>query len=154
MELEPGQPVFMKEVHGNIWKTGIINQPALEPGYYWIKFPDSSILKRTRSMIKPRSQPSHFELLAEGMNWNTSGSIPQQETKSFTSQANILELPAVSKGNSVPQAVTDRRNTHAPLSVPISFTGAISLPSQVAVVHLHFQAVQDVPPILLKGYHQ
>ena len=31
MELKPGQPVFMKEVHGNVWKTGIINQPAKEP---------------------------------------------------------------------------------------------------------------------------
>ena len=25
MELKPGQPVFMKEVHGNVWKTGVIN---------------------------------------------------------------------------------------------------------------------------------
>ena len=47
MELKPGQPVFMKEVHGNIWKTGVINQPAKEPDSYWIKFPDSSILRRT-----------------------------------------------------------------------------------------------------------
>ena len=31
MELKPGQPVFMKEVHGNVWKTGTINQPAKEP---------------------------------------------------------------------------------------------------------------------------
>ena len=31
MELEPGQLVFVKEVHGNVWKTGVINQPALEP---------------------------------------------------------------------------------------------------------------------------
>ena len=25
MELEPEQPVFMKEVHGNIWKSGVID---------------------------------------------------------------------------------------------------------------------------------
>ena len=31
MELKPGQPVFMKEVHGNVWRTGIIDQPAKEP---------------------------------------------------------------------------------------------------------------------------
>ena len=48
MELKPGQPVFMKEVHGNVWKTGVIDQPAKEPDSYWIKFPDSSILRRTQ----------------------------------------------------------------------------------------------------------
>ena len=53
MELKPGQPVFMKEVHGNVWKTGAIDQPAKEPESYWVKFPDNSILRRTRSMIKP-----------------------------------------------------------------------------------------------------
>ena len=47
MELKPGQPVFVKEVHGNIWRTGTIDQPAKEPDSYWIKFPDSSILRRT-----------------------------------------------------------------------------------------------------------
>ena len=52
MELEPGQLVFMKEVHGNVLKTGTINQPAKEPESYWVKFPDNSILRRTRSMIK------------------------------------------------------------------------------------------------------
>ena len=65
MELKPGQPVFVKEVHGNIWTTGTIDQPAKEPDSYWIRFPDSSILRRTRSMIKPRSLPSHFKLEAE-----------------------------------------------------------------------------------------
>ena len=58
MELKPGQRVFMKDVHGNVWKTGVIHQPEKEPESYWIKFPDNSILRRTRSMIKPRSQPS------------------------------------------------------------------------------------------------
>ena len=66
MELKPGQPVFVKEVRGNVWKTGVINQPAKEPESYWIKFPDNSILRRTRSMIKPRAQPSYFKLEAEG----------------------------------------------------------------------------------------
>ena len=65
MDLEPGQPVFAKEVHGNMWKTGTIDQPASEPDSYWIRFPDNSILRRKRSMIIPRSQPSHFELKAE-----------------------------------------------------------------------------------------
>ena len=61
MDLDPGQPVFVKEVSGNIWKTATVDQPAAEPDSYWVRFPDNSILRRTRSMIKPRSLPSHFE---------------------------------------------------------------------------------------------
>ena len=30
-ELEPGQPVFVKEVHGNVWRTATVDQPAAEP---------------------------------------------------------------------------------------------------------------------------
>ena len=55
MELEPGQPVFVKEVNGNICRTATVYQPAAEPDSYWVRFPDNSILRRTRSMIKPRS---------------------------------------------------------------------------------------------------
>ena len=65
MELDPGQPVFVKEVSGNIWKTATVDQPAAESDSYWVRFPDNSILRRTRSMIKPRSLPSHFKLQAE-----------------------------------------------------------------------------------------
>ena len=72
-ELEPGQPVFVKEVHGNVWRTATINQPAAEPDSYWVRFPDNSILRRTRSMIKPRSLPSHFELQAEAQQRNFEG---------------------------------------------------------------------------------
>ena len=48
MELKPGQPVFVKEVTGNVWKTGVIDQPAKEPESYWIKFSDNSILRRDK----------------------------------------------------------------------------------------------------------
>ena len=65
MDLDPGQPVFVKEVSGNIWKTATVDQSAAEPDSYWVRFPDNSILRRTRLMIKPRSLPSHFELQAE-----------------------------------------------------------------------------------------
>ena len=68
--LEPGQPVFVKEVHGNVWKTATIDQPAAEPDSYWVRYPDNSILRRTRSMIKPRSLPSHLELQAEAQQRN------------------------------------------------------------------------------------
>ena len=76
IQLKPGQPVFMKEVTENVWKTDVINQPAMEPESYWIKFPDNSILRRMRSMIKPRSQPFYFQLEAEGKEWKHTGTIP------------------------------------------------------------------------------
>ena len=69
-ELEPGQPVFVKEVHGIVWRTATVDQPAAEPDSYWVRFPDNSILRRTRSMIKPRSLPSHLELQAEAQQRN------------------------------------------------------------------------------------
>ena len=71
MDLEPGQLVFVKEV--NVWRTATVDQPAAEPDSYWVRFPDNSILRRTRSMIKPRSQPSHFELQAEAQPGNFEG---------------------------------------------------------------------------------
>ena len=97
MELEPGQPVFVKEVTGNVWKTGVINQPAKEPESYWIKFPDNSILRRMRSMIKPRSQPSYFKLEAEGKEWNATGTVPPHSQHPFTSK--LPELDATSFAN-------------------------------------------------------
>ena len=47
MDLEPGQPVFVKEVNGNVWRTATVDQPAAEPDSYWVRFPDNSILRRT-----------------------------------------------------------------------------------------------------------
>ena len=43
MDLEPGQPVFIKEVQGNVWKMATIDQPAREPDSYRIRYPDNSI---------------------------------------------------------------------------------------------------------------
>ena len=84
MELKPEQPVLMKEVTGNVWKTGVINQPAKEPESYRIKFPDNSMLRRTRSMTKPTSQPSYFELEAEDKEWNAIGTVPPCSHNPFT----------------------------------------------------------------------
>ena len=75
MELDPGQLVFVKEVSGNVWKIATVNQPAAEPDSYCVRFTDNSILRRTRSMIKPKSQPSHFKLQADAQPWNFEGKI-------------------------------------------------------------------------------
>ena len=83
MDLEPVQPVFVKEVNGNIWRTATVDQPAAEPDSYWVRFPDNSILRRTRSMIKPRSQPSHFQLHAEAQPGNFEGKKYSHSSDSF-----------------------------------------------------------------------
>ena len=84
MDLEPGQPVFVKEVNGNIWRTATVDQPAAEPDSYWVRFPDNSILRRTSSMIKPRSLPSHFELQAEAQQRNFEGETNSHSCESFS----------------------------------------------------------------------
>ena len=64
MELDPGQPVFVKEVSGNVWKTTTVDQPAAELDSYWMRFPDNSILRRTRSMNQ--TQVCTFSFQATG----------------------------------------------------------------------------------------
>ena len=83
MDLEPAQPVFVKEVNGNVWRTATVDQPAAEPHSYWVRFPDNSILRRTKSMIKPRSSPSHFELQAEAQPENFEGKTYSCSSDSF-----------------------------------------------------------------------
>ena len=34
MDLDSRQPVFVKEVSGNVWKTATVDQPAAEPNSY------------------------------------------------------------------------------------------------------------------------
>ena len=109
MELKPGQPVFVKEVHGNIWKNGVIDQPAKETGSYWIKFPDSSILRRTCQMIKPRSLPSHFELEIQSKEWNNSQFIPSSVSRNFQTMLPDMEQPALPTGNPVTPAFHEKR---------------------------------------------
>ena len=122
MELKPGQPVFMKEVHGNVWKTGSINQPAKEPESYWVKFPDNSIL-RTRSKIKPRSQPSYFELEAEGKEWKSRGHIPSYSHHPFNSNLPAPEILVLSMDSPVPPALTSKATLSVQEHIPISSTG-------------------------------
>ena len=123
MELKPGQPFFMKEVHGNVWKTGTINQPAKEPESYWVKFPDNSILRRTRSMIKARSQPSYFELEAEGRERNSRGQIPAHPHHPFNSNLQLPEMLALPVESLVTPAFTSKATPSAARHIPVSSTG-------------------------------
>ena len=128
MELKQGQPVFVKEVHGNVWKTGVIDQPAKEPESYWVKFPDNSILRRMRSMIKPWAQPSYFELEAEGKEWNSTGLIPPCSHHPFNSNLPALDIPALPVDNLVPPALTCKATLPVQWNIPVSSTG-VSQPS-------------------------
>ena len=112
-------------MHGNVWKTGTIDQPASEPDSYWVRFPDSSILRRTRSMIKPRSQPSHFELKAEGKPWKTEGIFQQHSSDSFNPSNVESNLPVTPMASVTQLAVKNRDSKVTSLSYPISSTGAI-----------------------------
>ena len=105
-------------------ENGVINQPAKEPESYWIKFPDNSIL-RMRSMIKPRSQPSYFELEAEGKEWNAAGIVPPRSHNPFNSKLPEPELPALPMSSPVPQPLTTKAMPLGQVNVPVSSTGEV-----------------------------
>ena len=150
-ELEPGQPVFVKEVHGNIWRTVTINQPAAEPDSYWVRFPDNSILRRTRSMIKPRSLPSHFELQAKAQQRNFEGETSSRSHTSFN-QLNGQSMLPVTPTTSVTTPATIDRDSQ--IGAPDPITGATSptsdrgaTPGPVTTPRHSTQSTKGVPPV-------
>ena len=124
MDLEPGQLVFVKEVHGNIWRTATVDQPAAEPDSYWVRFPDNSILRRTRSMIKPRSLPSHFELQAEAQQRNFEGETNSCSCSSFDQLNEKSMLPVTPTASVTNPATVDRGRKVGETPSPINSTGA------------------------------
>ena len=123
MELDPGQPVFVKEVSGNVWKTTTVDQPAAEPDSYWVRFPDNSIW-RTRSMIKPRSLPSHFKLQAEAQPWNFEGKANSHSSDSFNQMKVELMLPVTPMASVTTPATRDRGSKVRKSTDPIISTEA------------------------------
>ena len=124
MDLEPGQPVFVKEVNGNIWRTATVDQPAAEPDSYWVRFPDNSILRRTRSMIKPRSLPSHFELQAEAQPGNFEGKTYSCSFDSFNQLNGQSMLPVTPMVSVTTPATIDRGSKVGETPNPINSTEA------------------------------
>ena len=148
MDLKPGQPFFIKEVQGNIWKTGTIDQPAKEPDSYWVRFPDDSILRRTHQMIKPRSLPSHFELESAAKERNSTEFITSGAFSSFQSMLPALEQPALQTGN--PMALPTRKD------IPISSLGVTqpSIPEKKQPFYENSStkeilSIQDLIPVVL-----
>ena len=152
-ELEPGQPVFVKEVHGNIWRTATIDQPAAEPDSYWVRFPDNSILRRTRSMIKPRSLPSHFKPQAEAKEQrNFKGDANSCFCDSFR-QLNGQSMLPVMPMTSVTTPATINRDSQVS-EITDSITGATrptsdrgAAPSPVTTPRRSTQSTKGVPPV-------
>ena len=69
--------------------------------------PDNSVL-RTRSMIKPISQPYYFKLETEGKEWNSRGHIPPHSHHPFNSNLQEPETPALPTVTPVPPALTSK----------------------------------------------
>ena len=123
MDLEPRQPVFVKEVNGNVWRTATVDQLAAEPDSYWVRFPDDSILRRTRSMIKLRSLPSHFELQAEAQQRNFEGETNSHSCESFSQLNEQSMLPVTPMASVTNPATVDRGSKVGETPDPINSTG-------------------------------
>ena len=150
-ELEPGQPVFVKEVHGNVWRTATVDQPAAEPDSYWVRFPDNSILRRTKSMIKPRSLPSHFELqleaqqIAEAQQRIFEGETNLHSYSSFNQLNEKSMLPVTPMTSVTTPATINRDSKVGEITDPISSTGATS--PQVTTPRRSTRSTKGVPPV-------
>ena len=153
MDLDPGQPVFVKKVSGNIWKTTTVEQPAAEPESYWVRFPDNSILRRTMAMIKPRSQPSHFELQAEAQPWNFEGKISSHSSDSFNPVNVESMLPVTPMGSVTSPATKDRDSKVGMSTDPIISTEApqpavSGITPSVPITPRHStRSTKGVPPV-------
>ena len=149
MDLDPGQPVFVKEVSGNVWKTATIDQPAADS--YWVRFPDNSILRRTRAMIKPRSQPSHFKLQVDAQPWNFEGKFSSHSSDSFNLMNVESMLPVRPMGSVTPPATKDRDSKVRKSTDPIISTEApqpaVSGPSVPTTLRCSNHSTKGVPPV-------
>ena len=138
MDLDPEQLVFIKEVNGNVWRTATVDQPAAEPNSYWVRFPDNSILRRTRSLIKPRYLPSHFRLQAEAQPGNFGGKTNSHSFDSFNQLNEHSMLPVMPMTSVTTPATIDRGSKVSETTDPIISTEA----PQPAVIG----ATPSVPP--------
>ena len=98
-----------------------INQPAAEPDSYWVRFPNNSILRRTRAMIKPRSLPSHFELQAEAKEQrNFEGDANSCFCDSFRQLNGQSMLPVMPMTSVTTPATIDRDSQVSEITDPIT----------------------------------
>ena len=84
-DLDVGDPVYMKSVDGKSWKPALVERPDSSPFSYHVKLSDGSILRRTRSDLKPRPTPSYLELQEQQREWNQF-SVPKDPPVSLDKQ--------------------------------------------------------------------
>ena len=99
-----------------------VDQPVAEPDSYWVRFPDDSILRRTRSMIKPRSLPSHFELQAEAQQRNFEGETSSHSCESFSQLNGQSMLPVTPMASVTNPATVGRGSKVGETPDPINST--------------------------------
>ena len=76
-------------------------------------------------MIKPRSQPSHFELQVEAQPWNLEGKFCSCSSDSFNQLNENSMLPVAPMASVTPPATTDRDSKVRKSTDPIISTGAL-----------------------------
>ena len=76
-------------------------------------------------MIRPRSEPSYFELEAEGREWNNRGHIPPHSHHPFNSNLPAPEISALPVDNLVPPALTSKATPFVQGHIPVSSTSVI-----------------------------
>ena len=79
MELKPGQPVFVKEAIGNVWKTGVIDQPT-------------NILDQVSRQFHTKKDKIHYQTMISTFlfqvgsckEWNGTGTVAPHSYHLFT----------------------------------------------------------------------
>ena len=120
-----------------------------------VRFPDNSILRRTRSMIKPRSLPSHFELQAEAQQRNFEGETNSHSCESFNQLNEQSKLPVTSMVSVTTPATIDRSSKVSETANPINSTKAPQLHERGATPSLpqtptprhSTRSTKGVPPV-------
>ena len=118
-----------------------------------LRFPDNSILRRTRSMIKPRSSPSHFELQAEAQQRNFEGETNSCSFDSFNQLNGQSMLPVTPMASVTKPATVDRGSKVSEITNPISSTGAPqpsvreSISSLPPTPRCSTRSTKGVPPV-------
>ena len=93
-------------------------------------------------MIKPQSQPSYFELEAEGKDRNSSGHIPAKSQHPFNPNLQNPEIPALPMASLVLTSLTSNDTLTEQGQIPTSSTGAATTsPRQTT------HSTKGIPPV-------
>ena len=105
-------------------------------------------------MIKPRSQPSHFELQAEAQPWNFEGKSSSHSSDSFNQMNGESMLFVIPMGSVTPPATKDMDSTVRKPTDPIISTEApqpaisgISASVPLATPRYSTCSTKGVPPV-------